>query len=133
MNLYYRETTLDIESTVAALREAFELRRRRSMIAGHEVNTDSMRLRTFAYKGTSCIACGTKALFFALERGAHTPEGSRLHLNLWGTDAAGEPLLFTQDHTLARANGGLDVLENSETMCSPCNWSKGSDPAPSAS
>jgi hypothetical protein len=33
-------------------------------------------------------------------------------------------VLFTHDHTLARGLGGADAIENTTTMCSPCNQKK---------
>lgn len=124
MQKYIREGRVDLEPTLVLLEEAFSQRQHRTAIGDFEVNTKSMRLKTFVHKGTTCVCCGLKASFFALERGARTPEGSRPHLNLWGVNSEGEEVLFTQDHIRPLAKGGQDHLSNSQTMCGPCNWAK---------
>ncbi len=124
MQKYVRVGRAELEPTLEALKTAFETRQRRSVVDGIEVNTKSIRLKTFVYKGVCCAGCGLKASFFAFEYGATRPEGSRPHLNLWGVDAAGEEVLFTQDHIRPLAKGGQDHLGNSQTMCGPCNWAK---------
>lgn len=83
------------------------------------VKVSSLRLRTFAIHGTTCSSCGLQASFFAFENnGAHN-----WHLNLYGTKED-KDVLFTHDHTLARSAGGTDRIENTTTMCSPCNFTK---------
>ncbi len=124
MQKYVRVGTAELETTLALLSDAFSQKRRRSVVEGQEVNTSSMRLKTFVFKGTTCACCGLKASFFALERGSATKEGSRPHLNLWGVNADGEEVLFTQDHIRPLSRGGQDHLSNSQTMCGPCNWAK---------
>ena len=48
-------------------------------------------------------------------------------MNLWGVDPEdGQPILFTHDHIVAQALGGLDQLSNTQTMCCWHNWRKGS-------
>lgn len=132
MQKYVRVGRVDVEPTLALLREAFASRQVRSLVGGHEVNTKSMRLKTFAYKGTTCVCCGLQASFFALERGTAVPETSRPHLNLWGVTPEGEEILFTQDHIQPLAKRGQDTLANSQTMCGPCNWAKKDTYEPSA-
>lgn len=46
------------------------------------------------------------------------------HFNLWAVDPDGTEVLMTHDHKLARALGGKNALENTQTMCSPCNGNK---------
>lgn len=86
----------------------------------------SKRIRTFIEKGMTCSCCGKSASFFAIER--HTSRddkhSGRYHLNLYGVDEQGNEVLFTHDHTLARALGGDNILSNMTTMCSPCNFKK---------
>lgn len=82
----------------------------------------SLRLRTFAVKGTRCVCCGLEASFFAVEKSRGVKEA--YHINLWGVKDGNE-VLFTHDHILARALGGADNMSNSQTMCGPCNWKKG--------
>lgn len=94
-------------------------------IDGVVVKVTSKRMRTFAVHGTKCSCCGLQATHFAFER----PLSSKIkneawHLNLYGVDGDGDEVLFTHDHTLARALGGEDSLKNTTTMCSPCNFQK---------
>lgn len=49
------------------------------------------------------------------------------HLNLYAQDRAGNLILMTQDHILARSRGGSNKLDNLATMCCRCNQAKGSD------
>lgn len=98
-------------------------------LLGKPVRITSLRLQTFALHPPVCAepTCGCKATHFALERtftGNGTPSGVRYHLNLYGRDSKGQEVLFTHDHTLARALGGLDDLSNTKPMCSPCNLAK---------
>jgi len=123
-NTYVRLCTVDLAETLGLLRNAFENRHRRSIIAGQEVNTKSLRLQTFVYKGVICAHCGVKATHFALERSAAMPADSRYHLNLWGIDSAGEDVRFTHDHIVPLARNGPNTLENAQPMCGPCNWAK---------
>lgn len=91
-------------------------------INGEPVKITSLRLRTFLTKGLTCAHCGLRASFFAIERN----KGSRdpiYHLNLYGIDD-GKEILFTQDHIVARSQGGADSLSNSQTLCSKCNTLK---------
>ncbi|MNK79884.1 hypothetical protein D3C87_995650 [compost metagenome] len=91
------------------------------VLHGHKVNVTSLRLRNFA-KSCTCIACGLEATHFAVEDNT----GYAWHLNLWadrGPDK--KEMLFTHDHTLARALGGADDEANTTTMCAKCNHQKG--------
>lgn len=121
--VYERYAAIPLEEGLALLREAFANRLRRCDIEGQSVNTHSLRLRTFAMKGGTCMHCGLKATHFALERMVRAVH-PRYHLNLWGIDANGDEVLFTHDHIVPRSRGGLDVLENAQPMCGPCNWRK---------
>lgn len=125
-NKYVRLCTVDLAQTLTLLRNAIEKRHRRSIVAGQEVNTKSLRLQTFAYKGVMCAHCGVKATYFALERDISMPADSRYHLNLWGIDRNGDEVLFTHDHIVPLARKGPNTLENAQPMCGPCNWAKSS-------
>jgi hypothetical protein len=89
---------------------------------GESVPTSGKRIATFRAHGTICSCCGLKATHFAIERHKGTTHG--YHANLWGIGANGQEVLFTHDHTLARALGGANQLHNTTTMCSPCNRKK---------
>ena len=82
------------------------------------------RLKTFFHHGTKCSACGMEAQFYAVERPAHEVGDFPYHLNLYGIDTNGQEVLFTHDHTLARSAGGKDNIDNTTTMCRPCNFAK---------
>ena len=95
-------------------------------INGQIVGVSSVRLRTFHKTGAACHACGLEATHFELNRDSGgEARNAHYHLNLWGVNADGYPVLFTHDHKLARSLGGADNLTNTETMCSPCNAKKG--------
>jgi hypothetical protein len=58
-----------------------------------------------------------------MERDSGSPT---YHLNLYALDSDGREILMTHDHILARADGGKNHLSNTQTMCAPCNFKKGS-------
>lgn len=91
---------------------------------GARVSTSGLRMTTFRNSGPdpACSCCGLKASYFAVER--HKGSSGGYHLNLWGVAIQGNEVLFTHDHTLARALGGANKLHNTSTMCSPCNTKK---------
>jgi hypothetical protein len=97
-------------------------------IPGIRTNIKSLRLKTFAVKGTSCSKCGIQATHFAIEnnhRNLDTDRGeySGYHLNMWAIKD-GEEILMTHDHTIARGLGGEDGINNTSTMCHDCNTKK---------
>ena len=91
---------------------------------GELVGVASVRLQTFALRGTCCASCGIRGTHFRKERSC--PSDPRPHLNLY---AAGPPgsieILMTKDHVVPRARGGSDALGNMQTMCFRCNEEKG--------
>ncbi|AND74991.1 hypothetical protein pf16_68 [Pseudomonas phage pf16] len=100
--------------------------RERRLIGGQMVRAESLRMRTFKEKGQVCAACGLKATHFAIERQVHLKEGP-YHINMYGVDADGDEVLFTHDHIQPRSKGGADHIDNTQTMCGPCNWTKGAN------
>lgn len=130
---YFRHSTVEIDEVIGAVMK-YELanerderqRLKKATFNGHQVNVKSLRLRTFALKGTVCVKCGIHATHFALERN-YVQEGNDgpYHLNLWGKDENGTEVLFTQDHIVARGLGGEDKIHNVQTMCIFCNREKG--------
>jgi hypothetical protein len=127
---FERHSTVTIVEALKHIGDQFQLQDRRSqakvILNGLLVNVSSLRLKTFFAKGTKCVACGLEAEYFALERDANAKDKTGpFHLNLWGTDSADEPIIFTHDHIMARSLGGKDDLTNTQTMCGPCNWEKG--------
>lgn len=124
---YHRHSTVSAQDGLTLLRKAM-IAQQRAVVNGVSVGASSLRLRTFVEKGTVCSACGLEGMYFAPERAWNAREFSEkerpFHLNLWGVDENGKEILFTHDHTLARALGGSDTLENTTTMCQPCNTEK---------
>lgn len=125
---YDRFCTVSIDKIVPLILVAGAITRDKPKfeINGVSVRLGSLRLQTFAKKGTVCKCCGLKATHFAIERDmVSVSVDGPYHLNMWGVDEQNEEVLFTHDHTHARGLGGRDVLDNSETMCCFCNWEKG--------
>lgn len=123
---YIRHSVVSLEEGLAAISAFVQNRKKRKAVFnGITVNCNSLRLQTFYHKGLTCVTCGAKATHFAIE--SNQPEGSvhmGYHINMWGVTPEGEDVLFTHDHILARALGGEDILENTQTMCNPCNYAK---------
>lgn len=87
----------------------------------------SKRLRTFKEHGIKC-SCGLEGKFFAQER--HKKQSTKkFHFNLYALDDKGQEVLMTRDHVIPLSRGGLDTVENSQTLCANCN-SKKSDCLP---
>jgi hypothetical protein len=117
------------------LEEGFKLiaaEGRQTVINGFEVTTSSLRLKSFLQNGVKCAhrECPFEGSYFAIEK---TPPGRsainnrKYHLNLWGVDPEdNQPILMTVDHVIAKALGGLNELQNTQTMCCWHNWLKGS-------
>lgn len=127
---YERIAVASLEDVLPLIGEAIDApqKKDRVNVAGAMVHVTSLRLRTFFKSGTYCHHCGLPATYFAVERTPDKKAGDDkpYHLNLWGEDANGEPVLFTHDHILARALGGApNSLDNTQTSCGPCNWEKG--------
>lgn len=89
------------------------------------VKMDSLRYQVFALKGCVCITCGLEATHFGLEGfKSDTKKGGPFHFNLYGW-RDGREVMFTKDHILPKSEGGQDIIENMQTMCSECNCEKG--------
>ena len=117
---YERRGQVPLEVVLPAIRDP---RVRRIEVEGISVKVQGLRLETFAHKGLVCAHCGLEGRYFAIERAASNPPPT-YHLNLYAIDADGDEVLMTQDHVVARANGGTNHLSNSQTLCGPCNWKK---------
>lgn len=78
------------------------------------VKGSSLRLLTFKETGTLCPMCNAQATHWEITWDSNPNP----HINLVGED----DLLFTHDHIIPLSQGGDDNLENTHTMCSPCNW-----------
>lgn len=120
---YERIGTLTLDDVFPHIAKHIDdYKKKRVQINEFSVNVQSLRLKTFYHTGLNCPCCENKGSFFAVER--NTKSGG-YHLNLYGIDDNNQEILFTHDHKLARGLGGEDLLSNTQTMCGPCNWSKG--------
>lgn len=86
------------------------------------VKLSGLRLMNFKVHGITCVTCGLVGSFFALEK-SHERDKT-WHLNLYAIKNDAE-VLMTRDHILPLSLNGKNVLENLQTMCSPCNNKKG--------
>lgn len=124
MSQYIRHAVVPVENIISAMQRGGT----KHEYSGFKFNISSLRLRTF-YRDhkrgcLKCTGCGLVAKFFAVESFTRNRDNNSVHVNLYGVKDRKE-VLFTHDHILARALGGSDTLENSQTMCGPCNWAKG--------
>ena len=60
------------------------------------------RAKVFHKKGLTCVNCGVKGMFFALEK----DKGGGLHLDLYGLIDK-EEVLLTIDHIVPKSKGGV--------------------------
>lgn len=89
---------------------------------GDLIKGNSQRYQTFFTKGCKCVVCGIEGKYFVKER--HLQDKS-YHLNLYAVDDNGDEILMTKDHILPRSKGGIDDINNYQTMCKLCNEAKG--------
>ncbi|MGV8131884.1 MAG: HNH endonuclease [Candidatus Pacearchaeota archaeon] len=88
----------------------------------HFIKLGSWRYRVYAQKGTTCVTCGLKANYFALER--DNKQKAMPHLNLYAL-VNGKEIMMTIDHIIPKSKGGSNDMENLQPMCSNCNEKKG--------
>jgi hypothetical protein len=97
-----------------------------AQLEGHEVEVGNLRIQCFRESGLVCLACGLVGQFFALEQ-IQSKNYTGWAINLYGRRAGGEEILLTKDHVKPLSLGGPNALDNLQTMCWPCNQSKGSN------
>lgn len=88
---------------------------------GEKIKLTSQRYAVFK-KSSACCECGAQGEYFAAERSMK--EGP-YHLNLYAIRPDGSELLMTKDHIVPKCKGGLDIVDNYQTMCIDCNSKKG--------
>jgi hypothetical protein len=93
---------------------------------GVTVKANSLRYQMFMKYGTTCVHCGLKGQYFALERNTLDKANKigRYHFNLYGVDSDGYEVLLTKDHIIPKSKGGRDFIDNMQTMCVRCNINK---------
>ncbi len=77
--------------------------------------------------GTTCVACKQTALYFQYSDNTDSPRTNNkvLRLVFDHTDPENRSKSFmTKDHILAKANGGLNIIDNYQPMCLNCNRQK---------
>lgn len=89
------------------------------VVDGYNVYTLSLRYKTFMEKGHVCKRCMRKGSYYALE--TSNPASKRAHFNLYADDG----MLMTKDHIFPKSKGGIDSIDNMETLCQECNSKKG--------
>lgn len=129
MNEYIRDGKYPIETVRELLGDKiFSLEKKINIeLHGRIIKANSQRYKLFFTKGCTCVKCGLKANYFALERDSKSfGNTNRYHFNLYGVDQDGNEILFTKDHIIPRSRGGKNRVENYQTMCCICNVAKGS-------
>lgn len=113
---FKRIATLDVDFGLLAI-----LHEKPFVLNGQEVKVSGARLRTYL-KGTTCVSCKIKAVFFAVE--ATKPNYQDFHLNLYATTPSGKEIMMTSDHIIPVSKGGMGGLKNRQPMCQICNLKK---------
>ncbi len=130
MNQYNRHAVAPLDAIIPEIMAHWDEDKPALTYGAWTFNIYSLRLKTFcraAYKNhLQCSCCALKAGYFAVESFAHDKRPNpSVHVNLYGKNESGEEILFTHDHTRARALGGANNLSNVTVMCFPCNDKKG--------
>lgn len=89
---------------------------------GDLIKANSQRYQLFFTKGLTCVSCGTVGKFFIK---CKAPREKHYHLELVGQTPDGRYVLMTKDHIQPKSLGGLNILDNYQTMCTLCNLEKG--------
>lgn len=86
----------------------------------YKIKMNSLRYQTFK-KSLNCVYCGLTGDFFLLQCLSlqETP-----HFNLYHSNFDDELVLMTKDHIQPKSKGGLDHIDNLQTLCFNCNIEK---------
>ena len=93
-------------------------RKKSIVVDGYNVYARSLRYMTFYQKGVKCACCNREGSYFKLDGDVNT---NRRHFNLYSEDG----VLMTKDHIVPKSLGGMDIIDNMQTMCADCNFKKG--------
>jgi 5-methylcytosine-specific restriction endonuclease McrA len=94
----------------------------------YSVSMGSARYRVFVRDGKTCLCCGRRGVKMLLQK--HRMDDPKPHFNLYAYDSEKGPILMTKDHIVPKSRGGSNRLDNLQTMCAPCNESKGAHVPP---
>jgi 5-methylcytosine-specific restriction endonuclease McrA len=132
---YYRYTyTRDVEELLELLNAGkifvknFCTDEFRSWVA--ETFSPSIRISQFSWryltfeKSLVCCGCGLVGTIMALEKDYKNITSNTYHFNLYA-ESNGKQIQMTKDHIIPVSKGGIDHIDNFQTMCGPCNSRKG--------
>jgi len=90
------------------------------MIKGDLIHMTSVKMQNFAKNGTRCARCKCEGEYFAKEKYPNIPF---YHLNLYAMKNGRETQML-KDLLIAPEKGGLDNIENAQTICFDCHKRK---------
>lgn len=117
-----RKEIVSLEEVLPFVSFSFNKKEVKRIYNGDMIKMGSLRYQVFALKGLCCVSCGIKGEYFAKEK---NPKDKSYHLNLYGKTSTGDEVMLTKDHIIPKSLGGLDTLDNLQTMCKVCNEAKG--------
>ena len=115
---YVRDSIYPVDEIISHVKAG---RYRQYQFGNIYIGLSKRRYKVFACSGTTCVECGIKARYFALER---FRSQSKYHMNLYAV-RFGVERMMTRDHIQPVSKGGSNHLNNQQTMCIECNISKG--------
>ena len=121
--VYQRKAIYTIEEVLSKVDFSDPKEKVRVDFNNNLIKMSSHRLQLFKTKGVTCAHCGIEGKYFAMEK---PPVDKSYHFNLYAVNEKGEEVLMTKDHIIPRKRGGLDCLDNFQTLCIKCNVNKGS-------
>lgn len=96
------------------------------LVHGFKVRRYSHRYDVFK-SSPSCVNCGVTGTIMCLDTNNTDRKYNRAHFNLYGITDSGRVEMLTKDHIVPVSKGGLDELDNYQTMCNTCNERKGAE------
>ena len=121
---YVRAGTVPIDVVLPLIRKEVSAR-----LCGKNVRFTSRRYKCYKLRGTTCVSCGLKGHYFAVEKHRYWHQkdvSNPYHLNLYHKRKDGVEVMLTVDHIIPLAQNGSDSVKNLQPMCRPCNSRKGS-------